>query len=174
MTYTDKLDFAGRAVRQRKTRTMYRDFREHDEATAVLLRGDGYDVEQATLLVGDWAWDLEAKSWLNVQYGYTRFVAERKTLADLRDVDRLKDQLFRARDLISREPPTSKMFFIVLIEYKFDTDVKRKWADKAIRSAKLSIQFGGVRVTECQENGIAEALDGLFVWSQKPRHQVAA
>ena len=172
-TYADALDFQGRASRQRKPRLMDRDFREHDEATVTLLRGDGYTIESKTLLVGDWAWDLREQAWLHTYWGYNRFVVERKSLADLRDVNRLADQLFRARGQMAREQPGAATFFLLLVEYKWDTDIKRKWSDQAIRHAKLSAQFGGVRVTECGENEVAAALDGLYVWSQKSKHEIA-
>ena len=173
MGYADTLDYAGRAKRQRKTRVLERDFREHDETTVTLLRGEGYTIDQKTLLVGDWAWDLREQSWLHTHWGYNRFVAERKTLADLRDTKRLVDQLFRARQQMAQEQPGAATFFVLLVEYKFDTDIKRKWADKSIRYAKLSAQFGGVRVTECGENEIAAALDGLFIWSNKSKHELS-
>lgn len=172
-TYADTLDYSGRATRQRKPRILERDFREHDETTVTLLRGDGYTIEQKTLLVGDWAWELREQAWLHTCWGYNRFVIERKTLADLRDTKRLTNQLFRARRQMAQEQAGGATFFVLLVEHKFDTDIKRKWTDKAIRHAKLSAQFGGVRVTDCGENEIATALDGLFIWSQKSKHEIA-
>lgn len=171
-TYADRLPSADKLARQRKQRILFRDVREHDAVTDTLLGGHGYTVQEKPMIVGDWGWDLRDKSYLTTHLGYVRFLIERKTLADLRDTERLTSQLARARSLMHREQIADQTYFVVLVEYKFDTDFKRKWSDEAIRHAKLSIQVGGVRVTECAENGLADALMGLYEWSQKSKHEL--
>lgn len=173
-TYADGLASAERIARQRKARIIDQDVREPDGVTGTLLRGAGYTVERRPLMVGDYAWDIREQAYLATHLGYRRFVLERKTLADLRDVPRLADQLGRARMMIHQELTGDQTYFVVMVEYKYDTDTRRKWSDKAIRSAKLSMQVGGVRVTECGENEVAEALDSLYVWSNKSKHELMA
>ena len=172
MTYTASLPSAERLARQRKPRLIEQDVREPDGVTVTMLRGAGFTVERRPLLVGDYAWDIREQAYLQTHLGYSRFIVERKTLADLRDVPRLADQLARARGLVVRENAGDKTYFVVMVEYKFDSDIKRKWSDKSVRSAKLSMQNGGVRVTECGENEVYEAIDSLYTWSQKGKHEL--
>ena len=159
-------------ARQRKVRLLRQDAREPDEITATLLRGEGYTVERLGLPLGDWNWDVREESWLG-QRGYVNVTVERKTLADLRDIVRLDNQLGRARMMLAEEKLGRKTLFIVLIEYSFDRDRKRRWSEQAVRHAKLSMQLGGIKVTECGENEIAEAVDGLYKWGQKLGHSLA-
>ena len=172
MTYAASLPSADRVARQRKTRLIEQDVREPDGITVTMLRGAGYTIERRPLLIGDYAWDIREQAYLQTHLGYSRFIIERKTLADLRDVERLANQLARARGLVASERGGDKTYFVVMVEYKFDSDIKRKWSDKAIRSAKLSMQNGGVRVTECSENEVYEAIDSLYTWSQKTKHEL--
>jgi len=148
------------------------DTRELDEVSYTLLTGQGYTVIKRTMLVGDWGWDLRPESFLS-QRGYIEVLVERKTLADLRDTERLIRQLKGAALLTASRDWDRKVFFIVLIEHKFDTDRKRKWSEKAIQNAKLSLQLDqDVYVTECDENGIASTIDSLYNWSSKAKHQL--
>ena len=151
--------------RQRKVRLIRQDVREPDEITATLLKGESYTIERIGMPVGAWGWDLREESWL-YKAGYFGLAVERKTLADLRDIERTTNQLSRARDLVAT-------LFIVLIEYTFDKDRQRRWSDEAVRHAKLSIQLGGLKVVECGQNEVAVAIDGLFKWSQKLGHSLA-
>ena len=169
---TDLYKTAEAISRQRKVRLLRQDVREPDEVTATLLRGEGYTIERLGLPLGDWNWDVREESWLG-QRGYVNVTVERKTLADLRDVDRLDNQLGRARMLLAEEKYGQKTLFVVLVEYAFDRDRQRRWSELAVRHAKLSMQLGGIKVTECGENGIAEAVDGLYKWSQKLGHSLA-
>jgi len=170
--YADTLDFVGKNDRQRKVREMRADTREHDAVTFNLLAGMGYTLDHHAMLIGDYGWDLREESWLRAM-GYVTFTLERKTLADLRDVERLKKQLHRARLAMAQEPDGQRTFFVVMIEHTFDTDRKRKWPEESILNAELSLQLGGVRVTRCGGNDVAGRLDSLYKWSQKRTHQLA-
>ena len=172
MTYTAKQDFVGRKKRQRKPRDLVMDTREPDAITELVLSGAGYTVERRALKVGDYAWPLKPASYLTTRLGFTYMVVERKTLADLRDVERLMSQVKRMRATMHSEPVNSLTLFIILIEYRFDRDFKRKWSDAAIRNAKLSLQLAGVKIAECEDNGLADAIDTLYQWSQKSKHQL--
>lgn len=171
-TYSDKQDFVGRKKRQRKPRDIVMDTREPDKVTELLLSGGGYTVERRALKVGDYAWDLKPASYLTTRLGYSRLVVERKTLADLRDVKRLMDQVRRMNAVVVTEPNGDETLFIILLEYRFDRDHKRKWSDHAIRNAKLSLQLAGVKIAECEDNGIADAIDTLYQWSNKSKHEL--
>ncbi len=172
MSYADTLDLVGKNSRQRKVREMTRDTREHDAVTVIQLQGMGYTIDPRAMIIGDWGWQLREASWL-YEMGFATFTLERKSLADLRDVARLRRQLAKARHAMSLEPDGSKTFFIVMLEYKFDTDRKRKWPEESILNAELSIQLGGVRVTRCEGNDVAGRLDSLWKWSQKRTHQLS-
>jgi ERCC4-type nuclease len=172
MSYADTLDLVGKNSRQRKVRNITQDTREPDVITRNLLTGLGYTVERRAMVIGDYSWELRAESWLRVM-GYVTFTLERKTLADLRDVPRLRRQLAKARHVGSIEPDGSRTFFIVMIEHSFDTDRKRKWPEESILNAELSIQLGGVRVTRCEGNDVAGRLHSLYQWSQKRTHQLS-
>lgn len=163
MDYADSLDLVGKNHRQRKTRLIRMDVREHDVITANLLAGMGYTLGVHGMLIGDYGWNLREESWLRVN-GYEVLTLERKTLADLRDTRRLKRQLTKQR---------LGVFFVVMIEYRFDTDRKRKWPEESILNAELSMQLGGVHVTRCEGNDVAGRLDSLWKWSQKRTHQLA-
>ncbi|KKM97374.1 hypothetical protein LCGC14_1168690 [marine sediment metagenome] len=171
-SYSDKQDFIGRKKRQRKPRDIVMDTREPDNITELLLNGGGYTVERRALKVGDYAWDLKPASYLTTRLAYRYIVVERKTLADLRDVPRLMDQVRRMQVIIHSEPAGSQTLFIILLEYRFDRDRKRKWSDYAIRNAKLSLQLAGVKIAECEDNGIADAIDKLYQWSNKNKHEL--
>jgi ERCC4-type nuclease len=170
--YADTLDLVGKNSRQRKVREITQDTRERDEVTTIQLLGLGYCLEKRAMIIGDYGWHLREESWLH-EMGYATFTLERKKLSDLRDVARLRRQLAKARHAMSLEPDGAKTFFIVMIEYLFDTDRKRKWPEESILNAELSIQLGGVRVTRCEGNGVAARLDSLWNWSQKRTHQLA-
>jgi len=170
--YADALDFVGKNARQRKVREMWQDTREQDAVTLNLLTGMGYTVGRHAMVFGDYGWNLREDSWLQAA-GYVGFNLERKTLADLRDVGRLKKQLERAKIVMAQEPYNQRTFFVVMIEHAFDTDRKRRWPEESILNAELSIQLGGVRVTRCGGNDVAGRLDSLFKWSQKRTHQLA-
>ena len=172
MSYADTLDLVGKNARRRLVRNMWLDTREPDAVTHNLLTGMGYTVEKLSMPLGDYGWQLRSESWLRVM-GYVAFTLERKTLADLRDVPRLRKQLARARHIHALEPDGSRTFFIVMIEHRFDTDRKRKWPEESILNAELSIQLGGVRVTRCEGNDVAGRLDSLYKWSQKRTHQLS-
>ena len=163
MAYAESLDLVGKNDRQRKTRLIRMDVREHDVITANLLTGMGYTLGVHGMLIGDYGWNLREESWLRVN-GYEVLTLERKTLADLRDTSRLKRQLTKQR---------LGVFFVVMIEYRFDTDRKRKWPEESILNAELSMQLGGVHVTRCEGNDVAGRLDSLYKWSQKRTHQLA-
>jgi len=169
MSYADALDLVGRNDRQRKVRLIRMDTREHDAVTANLLLGMGYTLDRHAMLFGDYGWDLREESWLYTA-GYGAFALERKTLADLRDVARLRGQLAKARSTIAGG---RGLFFVVMIEHTFDTDRKRRWPEESILNAELSIQLGGVQVTRCEGNNVAGRLDSLWKWSQKRTHQLA-
>jgi ERCC4-type nuclease len=164
--YADNLDFVGQNARRRKERTIRQTTNEPDQITPLMLTGMGYIVDKTPLLLGDYAWELEAKSYLAAM-GFAGVVVERKTLADLRDVNRLASQILRMSTSKGRE------FFIVLIEYVFDRDRKRRWSETAILNAELSMQLRGLHVTRCDANLVAERLDHLYSWSQKRKHLVA-
>ena len=174
MTYTAKQDFVGRKSRQRKTREITMDTREPDTVTELILSGSGYTVERRALPVGDYSWPLKSASYLTTRLAYSHLVIERKTLADLRDVPRLMDQVKRMNAIRAAEVATASnnTLFIILIEYRWDKDHKRKWSDHAIRNAKLSLQLAGVKIAECEDNGIADAIDTLWQWSQKSKHEL--
>ena len=159
-------------ARQRKVRLLRQDVREPDEVSATLLRGEGYTIERLGLPLGDWSWDIREEAWLHAR-GYVTLTVERKTLADLRDVGRLENQLSRARLMLASETLGEQTLFVVLVEYAFDRDRQRRWSELAVRHAKLSMQLGGIKVTECGENGIAEAVDGLYKWANKLGHSLA-
>ncbi len=171
-SYTDKQDFVGRKQRQRKTRDLVMDTREPDKVTELILSGSGYAVERRALKTGDYAWGLKPASYLTTRLSYTYLVIERKTLADLRDVPRLMTQVQRMRHTMAIDPAMEQTLFIILLEYRFDKDFKRKWSDSAIRNAKLSLQLAGVKIAECDDNGIADAIDKLYQWSQKSKHEL--
>ncbi len=171
-SYSDSLDLVGKNSRQRKIRRMWMDTREPDAVTFNLLVGLGYTVDRHAMLFGDYGWELRDESWLRGA-GYIGFNLERKTLADLRDVSRLKKQLARAKVVMAQEPPNQRTFFVVMVEYAFDTDRKRRWPEESILNAELSIQSGGVGVTRCGGNDVAARLDSLYRWSQKRTHQLA-
>ncbi len=165
MAYADSLDFVGKNYRQRKVRRIWQDTREHDAVTLNLLTGMGYTIDQHAMLVGDYGWDVREESFL---YGeYRSVVIERKTLADLRDVDRLRRQLAKMKASLGFP------FCIVLIEHSFDTDRKRRWPEESILNAELSLQLGGVSVTRCEGNDLASRLDSLYKWSMKRTHALA-
>jgi len=170
--YATDLDFLGKNQRQRKVRELWTCTREHDAVTVNLLTGMGYTIDHHAMLIGDWGWELRDESWLRVM-GYVTFTLERKTLADLRDVERLRRQLTRARLAMASEPDGQRTFFVVMIEHAFDTDRKRRWPEESILNAELSIQSGGVGVTRCGGNDVAARLDSLWKWSQKRTHQLA-
>ena len=172
MGYADSLDLVGKNYRQRKVREMRQDTREQDAVTANLVTGMGYTIDHHAMLIGDWGWDLREESWLRVA-GYVTFTLERKKLSDLRDVARLKKQLYRARLTMAQEPDGSRTFFVVMIEHAFDTDRKRRWPEESILNAELSLQLGGVRVTRCEGNDVAGRLHSLYQWSQKRTHQLS-
>ncbi len=172
MAYADSLDLVGKNSRQRKVRKMWQDTREPDVITLNLLTGLGYTVERLGMPIGDYGWELREESWLRVM-GYVSFTLERKTLADLRDVARLRRQIAKMRHIQSLAPDGSQTFFIVMIEHAFDTDRKRRWPEESILNAELSLQLGGVRVTRCEGNDVAGRLDSLWKWSQKRTHQLS-
>ena len=172
MGYADALDLVGKNDRQRKVRAMRMDTREQDAVTHNLLTGMGYTVGRHAMVFGDYGWDLREESWLQAM-GYVGLTLERKTLADLRDVTRLKKQLARAKAIRMLEPYNQRTFFIVMIEHTFDTDRKRRWPEESILNAELSLQLGGVQVTRCGGNDVAGRLDSLWRWSQKRTHQLA-
>jgi len=165
--YADALDLVGKNQRQRKVRNMWQDTREPDAVTLNLLTGLGYTVERLGMPMGDYGWDLREESFLHGR-GFFSVTVERKTLADLRDVGRLRKQLLRMW-----EAGLHGTFFIVLIEHSFDKDKKRRWPEESILNAELSIQLGGVRVTRCEGNDVAGRLDSLWKWSQKRTHQLS-
>ena len=170
MGLANELDLKGKVSRQRKIRGLTMDTREPDEVSYTLLTGQGYTVTRRTMLVGDWGWEVRPESFLGKR-GYTEALVERKTLADLRDTERLIRQLKGAAMLTASRDWDRKVFFIVLIEHKFDTDRKRRWSDKAVQMAKLSLQLDSdVYVTECAENGIADSIDNLYNWTNKAKH----
>ena len=164
MGYADSLDIVGKNSRQRKVRRIWQDTREPDAVTRNLLMGMGYTVDRLGMPIGDYGWEIRPDAFLSSKY--LSFTVERKTLADLRDVARLRKQLSKGR----RE---SRTFFLILIEHTFDTDRKRRWPEESILNAELSIQLGGVRVTRCEGNDVAGRLDSLYKWSQKRTHQLS-
>ncbi len=172
MPYADSLDLVGKNSRQRKVRAMWQDTREPDAVTLNMLTGMGYTVDRHAAIFGDYGWELREESWLRAA-GYIAVNWERKTLADLRDVERLKKQLARAKAVMAQEPHNQRTFFGVLIEHAFDSDRKRRWPEESILNAELSIQLGGVCVTRCGGNDVAGRLDSLWKWSQKRTHQLA-
>ncbi len=172
MAYSDALDLVGKNQRQRKVREIRVDTREQDAVTSNLLQGMGYTIDRHAMLIGDYGWDLREESWLQ-SVGYSFFLLERKTLADLRDVTRLRRQLAKAKDAMLKEPRDKQTFFVVMLEYAFDTDRKRRWPEESILNAELSMQLGRVRVTRCGGNDVAGRLDSLFKWSQKRTHQLS-
>jgi ERCC4-type nuclease len=163
--YASSLDFVGKNERQRKVREIRVDTREQDAVTLNLLTGMGYTIDRHAMLIGDYGWDLREESWLH-EAVYRTVVIERKSLADLRDVGRLERQLRK----MSQD---TKAFYIILIEYAFDTDRKRRWPEESILNAELSIQLGGVRVTRCEGNDVAGRLHSLYQWSMKRTHVLA-
>ena len=172
MAYADALDLVGKNSRRRVIHNITQDTREPDAVTLNLLTGMGYTVERRALVIGDYSWELRPESWLH-GIGYVTFTLERKTLADLRDVARLKRQLEKARALLVLETEGHRTFFSILLEHAFDTDRKRRWPEESILNAELSLQLGGVRVTRCEGNDVAGRLDSLWKWSQKRTHQLS-
>ena len=164
MGYSDSLDLVGKNQRQRKVRRMWQDTREPDPVTLNLLRGMGYTVDRLGMPMGDYGWEIRPDSFLSGKY--LSLTVERKTLADLRDVPRLRKQLAKGQ-------AESRTCFLVLIEHTFDTDRKRKWPEDSILNAELSMQLGGIMVTRCAGNDVAGRLDSLYKWSQKRTHQLA-
>lgn len=172
MSYAESLDLVGKLSRQRKVRRMWQDTREPDAVTLNLLVGMGYTVERIGMPIGDYGWAVRDESWLAAE-GWATLVVERKTLADLRDVPRLRRQLSRMREAWDLQPTDLRTLFVMLIEHTFDTDRKRKWPEESILNAELSIQMGGVMVTRCEGNDVAGRLDSLYKWSQKRTHQLS-
>ena len=172
MAYAYNLDLVGKNSRQRKPRPMWQEVREPDAVTLNLLTGLGYTVERRGSLIGDYGWELRDESWLATA-GHAALIVERKTLADLRDVSRLRKQLARMREVWEVEENDLRTLFVVMIEHAFDTDRKRRWPEESILNAELSIQLGGVHVTRCEGNDVAGRLDSLWKWSQKRTHQLA-
>lgn len=172
MAYADSLDLVGKNSRRRLIHTIRMDVREHDVVTANLLAGLGYTLGVHGMVIGDYGWDLREESWLRGM-GYATLTLERKKLSDLRDVPRLRRQLAKARHLLSLEPEGQRTLFVVMLEFAFDTDRKRKWPEESILNAELSIQLGGVKVTRCEGNDVAGRLHSLYQWSQKRTHQLA-
>lgn len=164
MGYADSLDLVGKNQRQRKVRRMWQDTREPDAVTRNLLTGMGYTVDRIGMPIGDYGWEICPYAFLSDKY--LSFTVERKTLADLRDVARLRKQ-------IAKGSQESRTFYLVLIEHRFDTDRKRRWPEESILNAELSLQLGGVRVTRCEGNDVAGRLDSLWKWSQKRTHQLS-
>lgn len=164
MGYADSLDLVGKNSRQRKVRRMWQDTREPDPVTLNLLKGMGYTVDRMGMPMGDYGWEVRPDSFLSDKY--LSFTVERKTLADLRDVSRLRKQLAKGR-------AETRTLFLLLIENSFDTDRKRRWPEESILNAELSIQLGGILVTRCEGNDVAGRLDSLWKWSQKRTHQLS-
>lgn len=181
------LDYTGRNERRRKVKEIRRDTREPGgtgrSMTDILLIGMGYVVPTRTLRFGDYAWDLREESAL-YRLGYVDVAMERKTLADLRDVQRLQDQLHRMwkqaqyqAEIGSVMPLASgsdgkpwKTFFILLIDFTEDTDSGRAWKEDQILNAEMSVQTGGIKVTRCDSGLLAARIDSLYQWTQKPTH----
>ncbi len=164
MGYADSLDLVGKNSRQRKVRRIWQDTREPDAVTRNLLMGMGYTVDRLGMPIGDYGWEIRPDAFLSSKY--LSFTVERKTLADLRDVGRLRKQIAKGK----RE---SRTFYLVLIEHSLDTDRKRRWPEESILNAELSIQLGGVLVTRCEGNNVAGRLHSLYQWSQKRTHQLS-
>ncbi len=164
MSLAESLDLVGKNSRQRKVRRIWQDTREPDAVTRNLLMGMGYTVDRLGMPIGDYGWELRPDAFLSSKY--LSFTVERKTLADLRDVSRLRKQIAKGR----RE---NRTFYLVLIEHRFDTDRKRRWPEESILNAELSLQLGGVRVTRCEGNDVAGRLHSLYQWSQKRTHQLS-
>ena len=162
----DYFDF-DKKQRQRKPRVLRWDSNERLPVDKLLLdTAYGYTLDVVRLLFGDVSWELREGAWLNSTLGYQSVVVERKTLADLRDVARLCEQLARLTSFGDILP-------ILLIDHRFDTDMRRRWKENAVLNAELSIQFSGVKTTHCAEGSLAERLDSLYVWSQKANHVLA-
>ena len=166
MGYADSLDLVGKNQRQRKVRRIWQDTREPDAVTRNLITGMGYTVDRLGMPMGDYGWDIRPDSFLSDKHLVA--VVERKTLADLRDVSRLRRQLTKMRDAYMGYP-----LCIIMIEYLFDTDRKRRWPEESILNAELSMQLGGIMVTRCEGNDVAGRLDSLYKWSQKRTHQLS-
>src|SRR5437667_4933802 len=171
------MDYSGRIQRQRKVRLIRRDTREHAHGelgtkptiTDVLLTGRGFTIERRALRFGDYGWDLRPESAL-FKAMFPEVVIERKTLADLRDTDRLTDQLHRAyREMSSNgwHP-----FYIVLIDYTEDT-TQWAWSEEQILNAELSIQLGkNFYVTRAETGLLADRLESLYTYTSKPTHSL--
>lgn len=161
---THQLDFDGKKSRQRKVRMIRWDSNERLPTDKMLLETTfGYTLDTLRLPVGDFSWDIRPEAWLHAVLGYEIMVVERKSLADLRDVARLRSQLDR---LVKIDGALS----VLLIDQRFDRDRERRWREGAVLNAALSVQFTGVKVTHCAEGSLAERLDELYQWSQKRHH----
>ena len=171
----DLMDYTGRNERRRKQRLVNRDTREpggrdHWTLTDIVLQGRGYTIDRHALRIGDYSWPLRPESALHGA-GYRETVIERKKLSDLRDVERLQNQLNRAyRAMVDED---SRMFFIVLIDYTADPDDPRAWTDEQILNAELSIQLGGhFKVTRSGPGLLADRIDSLYNYTQKNSHSI--
>jgi ERCC4-type nuclease len=167
------LDYVGRNERRRKQKVLYRDTREPGGKSIaledIILRGRGYTIEARALRIGDWSWELRPESVL-FRLGYREVVMERKTLADLRDVERLQSQLNRAYVAMAEGSP---MFFILLIDLSVDADDPRSWSDEQIANAKLSVQIDShFHVTESEPGRLAGRIESIYLWSQKNNHSL--
>ncbi len=169
MGYADSLDLVGKNQRQRKVRRIWQDTREPDAVTRNLLMGLGYTVDRLGMPLGDYGWDINPNSFLADDY--LALFLERKKLSDLRNVKHLEKQLKRM--VASMKLNKGRTLFVVMIEYLFDTDRKRRWPEQSILNAELSIQLGGIMVTRCEGNDVAGRLDSLYKWSQKRTHQLS-
>lgn len=171
------MDYKGRRDRMRKQRILNRDTREPGgrdrwTTTDVVLQGRGYTIDRHALRIGDYSWLIREEAAL-YGAGYREAVIERKTLADLRDVDRLQNQLNRAYRAIMDEG--AAMFFIVLIDFTENPDDPRAWSDEAILNAELSIQLGGhFKVTRSGPGLLADRIDSVIQWTQKHRHSIGS
>ena len=172
-TLASLMDYTGRNERRRKAKPLYRDTREPGgkgiALEDIILRGRGYTIETRALRIGDWSWELRPESVL-YRLGYRETVLERKTLADLRDVARLQNQLNRAYVAMAEGNP---MFFILLIDLSIDADDPRSWSDEQIANAKLSVQIDShFHVTESEPGRLADRIESIYEWSQKNNHSL--
>ena len=175
----DIMDYVGRNERRRKERVINRDTREPGgrvgppTVTEVILTGKGFTLDRHALVVGDYSWELRSEAAL-YKLGYREVVVERKTLADIRDTDRLQSQLNRAYKLMDNNYTLiNPMFFIVLIDYTEDTDMGRMWSDDQLLNAELSITLGShFKVTRCASGLLAQRLESIYLWTQKPSHSL--
>lgn len=156
------LDFVGAKLRQHKEKTIRWDKNEHLVLEALQLEGMGFTLEYRRYTSGDFGWDLRPQAFL-AKLGFKAVIIERKTLADLRDTGRLLSQLSRMND--------SAALYMVLIDYRVDTDRKRAWSDEAILNAELSLQLNpAVFVTRCDAGMLAQRIASLYGWTQKAQH----